>query len=52
MPHREHLIPANDNDIDTLSGLDPADRGKLKSQRKHLRSLLKDENWKVMKTSN
>lgn len=25
-----------------------ADRGKLKSSRKHLRSLLKDENWKVM----
>ena len=34
--------------MDGLLGLDAADRGKLKSQRKHLRTLLKDENWKVM----
>ena len=47
-PHREHLMPASDDDIDALPGLDVADRGKLKSSRKHLRSLLKDENWKVM----
>jgi hypothetical protein len=46
--HREHLIPANDDDVDALPGLDAADRGKLKSSRKYLRSLLKDENWKVM----
>lgn len=46
--HREHLIPACDDDLDALPGLDAADRGKLKSSRKHLRSLLKDENWKVM----
>jgi hypothetical protein len=46
--HREHLIPTSDDDVDALPGLDPADRGKLKSSRKHLRSLLKDENWKVM----
>jgi energy-coupling factor transporter ATP-binding protein EcfA2 len=46
--HREHLIPASDADVDGLAGLDPADRGKLKSQRKNLRSLFKDENWKVM----
>lgn len=45
---RDHLIPASDDDMDALPGLDPADRGKLKSARKHLRSLLKDENWKVM----
>jgi energy-coupling factor transporter ATP-binding protein EcfA2 len=47
-PHREHLVAASDDDIDALPGLDPADRGKLKSSRKFLRSLLKDENWKVM----
>jgi len=47
-PHRELLIPASDDDIDALPGLDVADRGKLKSSRKRLRSLLKDENWKVM----
>ncbi len=47
-PHREHHIPASDADVDALSGLDPADRGKLKAQRRNLRTLLKDENWKVM----
>ena len=47
-PHREHLIPANDDDVDALTGLDAADRGKLKAQRRNLRSLLKDESWKVM----
>jgi len=46
--HREHLIAASDDDIDALPDLDPADRGKLKAQRRNLRSLLKDENWKVM----
>lgn len=46
--HRNHLIPASDDDVDALPDLDPADRGKLKCARKHLRSLLKDENWKVM----
>lgn len=45
---REHLIPAGDDDIDALPGLDPADKGKLKSQRKNLRNLLKDEHWKAM----
>ena len=47
-PHREHLLPAGDDDVDALPGLDIADRGKLKAQRGNLRSLLKDENWKVM----
>ena len=47
-PHREHLIPASDDDVDGLPGLDAADRGKLKAQRRNLRSLLRDENWKVM----
>jgi len=46
--HREHLIAASDDDIDSLPGLAPADRGKLKAQRRNLRSLFKDENWKVM----
>jgi energy-coupling factor transporter ATP-binding protein EcfA2 len=46
--HRELLIAASDDDIDALPGLDPADRSKLKDQRRSLRSLLKDENWKVM----
>jgi len=46
---RDHLVPASEDDIDALPDLDPADRGKLKSSRKHLRTLFKDENWKVMK---
>jgi len=46
--HREHLIPAGDDDVDALPGLDAADRGKLKTQRRNLRSLLQDQNSKVM----
>jgi len=46
--HRDHLIPANDDDINEILGLTPADQGKLMSARKNLRSLLKHENWKVM----
>jgi hypothetical protein len=49
--HREHLIPAGDGDVDALPGLDAADRGKLKSQRNNLRSLLKDENWKAIENA-
>ena len=49
--HREHLIPAGDGDVDTIPGLDAADRGKLKSQRNNLRSLLKDENWRAMENA-
>jgi hypothetical protein len=46
--YREHLIAASDSDIEALLDIDPADLGKLKSSRKKLRSLLKDENWKLM----
>ena len=46
--HRDHLIPPSDDDVDALPDLAPAERGKLKSARKHLRSLIKDENWNVM----
>jgi energy-coupling factor transporter ATP-binding protein EcfA2 len=46
--HREYLIPANDDDLDGLPSLNPADRGQLKTQRKNLRNLLKNENWKLM----
>lgn len=45
---RDHLVPASEDDIDALPDLDPADRGKLKGSRRHLRSLLKNENWPVM----
>lgn len=45
---RDHLVPASDGDIDALAGVDVADRGRLKSARRCLRSLLKDDNWQVM----
>jgi energy-coupling factor transporter ATP-binding protein EcfA2 len=45
---RDHLIPGTDADIDALSTVGVADRNKLKSARRNLRTLLKDENWKVM----
>jgi len=47
-PHREYLIPADDDEVDAQYGLDPADLGRLKAQRNTLRSVLRDENWKVM----
>jgi len=45
---RDHLVPTSDVDIDALAGVDVADRGRLKSARRYLRSLLKDDNWQVM----
>jgi len=46
--HRDHLIPATDTDIDALVSVSIADRNKLKTARRNLRTLLKDENWKIM----
>lgn len=46
--HRDHLVPATDADIDALGTLDASDRGRLKTARRNLRALLKDENWRVM----
>lgn len=46
--HRNHLVPASGEDIDEIPGITPADCGKLKCSRNRLRTLLKDENWKVM----
>lgn len=45
---RDHLVPAGAADIDALAGIDVADKGRLKSKRNRLRSLLKDEHWKAM----
>lgn len=45
---RDHLMPASDADIDALTTVDVADRGRIKTARRHLRTLLKDDNWKVM----
>lgn len=49
--HRRHLIPAGDDDVDALPGLDPAAQNRLKSQRKKLRTLLTDEHWKAMENA-
>ena len=46
--YREYLVPVGDDDLNAMTGLDVADRGKLKSQRKNLRTVLKDEHWKAM----
>lgn len=45
---RGHLVPDADDDIDALPGIDSGTRGVLKTQRRKLRALLIDENWKVM----
>lgn len=34
--------------MDAIAGLNPADRGRLKSQRKKLRTLLTDAHWKAI----
>ncbi len=49
--HRGHLIPAGDDDVDALPGLNAADRGRLKAQRKKLRTLLTDEHWKAIENA-
>ncbi|NBO66541.1 MAG: hypothetical protein EBU88_17140, partial [Acidobacteria bacterium] len=46
--HREHLVPAGDDDVDGLPGLDVGEKGMLKSKRKKLRTLLTVEHWKAM----
>jgi energy-coupling factor transporter ATP-binding protein EcfA2 len=49
--HREHLLPVTDDDVDAIPGLNPADRGRLKSQRKRLRMLLTDAHWKAIENA-
>lgn len=49
--HRVHLLPATDDDVDAIPGLDPADRSKLKSQRRKLRTLLTDVHWKAIENA-
>lgn len=46
--HRELLVSADDTDLDGNAALQPADKGKLKSKRKVLRSVLKDDGWAKM----
>lgn len=43
--HRALLIPTDDSDLDAHPDLNPADRGRLKSQRKRLRKLFDEETW-------
>lgn len=46
--HRDLLISDDDTDLDGNATLQPADRGKLKSSRKALRSVLTDDGWAKM----
>jgi hypothetical protein len=46
--HRELLVSTDDADLDSNAALQPADRGKLKSQRKDLRNVLKNDGWARM----
>ncbi len=46
--HRELLLSTDDADLDGNAALQPADKGKLKSKRKGLRSVLKDDGWAKM----
>lgn len=46
--HRELLISDDDADLDGNAALQPADRGILKSKRKHLRGVLKHDGWAKM----
>lgn len=43
--HRELLISADDTDLDSNAALQPADKGKLKSKRNDLRTVLKHDGW-------
>jgi hypothetical protein len=46
--YRELLVSTGDNDLDGNAALQPADRGKLKSGRNSLRSVLNDDGWARM----
>ncbi|WP_265301630.1 hypothetical protein [Verminephrobacter eiseniae] len=46
--HRELLISADDSDLDGNAALQPADKGKLKSKRNDLRTVLKHDGWAKM----
>lgn len=46
--HRDLLISAYDTDLDGNAALQPADKGKLKSKRNDLRTVLKHDGWAKM----
>jgi len=48
--HRDKLLCDSDADLDADTSLDPAARGKLKTQRKHLRQFLSDTAWQHART--
>lgn len=48
--HRSLLLQVDDSDLDGNASLTPKDRGILKKQRKRLRDLMADEDWKKMET--
>jgi len=46
--HRQLLLAGDDTDLDANAALQPADRGKLKAQRRNLRKVLQDDGWARM----
>lgn len=46
--HRALLLSPDDTDLDNHAGLQPADKGKLKSKRQDLRNVLNHGGWKAM----
>lgn len=48
--HRHLVIPDNDTDINANAALTLAERGTLKIQRKRLRTLMADKDWKKIET--
>lgn len=47
--YRDKLVCLSDDDLDVDTSLDPATKGKLKTQRRRLRQLLSDTAWKQAK---
>ena len=46
--YRALLISPDDTDLDSNTTLQPADKGKLKSKRRHLRNVLNRDGWAKM----
>jgi len=47
--HRDKLVCTTDDDLDADASLDPSTKGKLKSQRRHLRMFLSTTSWRHAK---
>ena len=48
--HREKLVSVTDDDIDNNTALSAEERGRIKSQRRRLKTFLSDESWKALES--